>query len=122
MESPPTRQDTCRHKERALARRVGVEKRHPYKPLPNEFRRDGFNHRQVVRERDAAIYAKTFTRSSNPSTSYEAIRIRRREGFEIGGRFVEPAEVYPNSEAWGTDGWTLASRDAAFAKIREICQ
>ena len=47
------------------------------------------------------------------------IRIRRREGFQIDGRFVEPAEVYPNSEAWGTDGFTLTDRDAAFAKLRE---
>ena len=32
----------------------------------------------------------------------------------IGGRFIEPAEVYPNSEAWGVDGFTLTDKDATF--------
>jgi len=54
------------------------------------------------------------------SVCYEVIRIRRREGFQIDGRFVEPAEVYPNSGAWGMDGWTVLTRDAAFEKLREI--
>jgi hypothetical protein len=48
------------------------------------------------------------------------IRIRQREGFQIGERFVEPAEVYQNSEAWGVDAWTVLSNDAAFAKMQEI--
>jgi hypothetical protein len=93
---------------------------HFYKPLPKEFRRDGFHYRQIVREGNAAIYEQTWSGCPNPSVSYEVIRIRRREGFQIGGRFVEPAEVYPNSEAWGTDGFTLTDRDAAFAKLREL--
>jgi hypothetical protein len=53
-----------------------------------------------------------------PSVSYEVVRIRRREGFRIDGRFVEPAEVYPNSDVWGVDGFTLTDQDAAFAKLR----
>jgi hypothetical protein len=48
------------------------------------------------------------------------VRIRRREGFEIDGRFVEPAEVYPNSDAWGVDGFTFTNKDAAFAKLRKV--
>jgi hypothetical protein len=48
------------------------------------------------------------------------IRIRRREGFHIHGRFVEAAEVYPNSEAWGVDGFTLTDKQRAFAKLQEI--
>jgi len=54
------------------------------------------------------------------SAAFEVIRIRRREGFQIGNKFVEPAEVYPNSEAWGIDGFTLTDKDAAFAKLREL--
>jgi hypothetical protein len=90
-----------------------------YKPLRKEFRRDGFSYRQIAREGDAAIYQQTWNSSSDPSTAYEVIRIRRRNGFQIGGRFIEAAEVYPNSEAWGTDGFTATDRDAAFAKLRE---
>ena len=47
-------------------------------------------------------------------------RICRREGFQIDGRFVEPAEIYPTSRAWGMDGFTLTDKDAAFAKLREL--
>jgi hypothetical protein len=48
------------------------------------------------------------------------IRVKGREGFEIADRFVPPGEVYPNSEAWGVDAFTLTDKDAAFAKLREI--
>jgi hypothetical protein len=48
------------------------------------------------------------------------VRIRRRDGIEIAGTFIEPHEVYPNSEAWGVDGFTLTDEDAAFAKLKEV--
>ena len=99
---------------------AGTKKGRFYKPLPKEFRRDGFTHRQIARERDAAMYEHSWNGCSNPSVCYEVIRIRKREGFQIGSRFVEPAEIYPKSEAWGVDGFTLTNRDTAFAKFREI--
>ena len=91
-----------------------------YKPLAKEFRHHGFDHRQIAREGNAAIYEKMWRGCSEPSVSNEVIRIREREGFQIGGRFVEPAELYPNSEAWGTDGFTFTDVDAAFAKLKEV--
>ncbi len=99
---------------------AGSEKRSSYKPLPRQFRRGGFDYREIAHEGNAATYAQTWRGCSEPSVCYEVIRIRRRDGFQIGGRFVEPAEVYPNSGAWGVDGFTLTDRDAAFAKLREI--
>ena len=102
------------------ARAEGGTKEGHYRPLPKEFRRDGFNYRQIVREGKAAIYEQIWSGCPNPSISYEVIRIRRREGFQIGGKFIEPAEVYPRSEAWGTDAFTFADREAAFAKLREL--
>jgi len=87
-----------------------------------QFRRDGFRYRQIAHERNAAIYEQTWSGCSDPSVRYEIIRIRRRDGFQIGDRFVEAAEVYPNSEAWGVDGFTLTDKDAAFSKLREICR
>jgi hypothetical protein len=98
----------------------GSEEGRSYRALPKEFRHDEFKYRRIAREQDAAIYEQTWTGCPNPSVCYEVIRIRRREGFQIGTRFVEPAEVYPNSEAWGVDGFTLTDKDAAFAKLREI--
>jgi hypothetical protein len=91
-----------------------------YKPLPKEFRHDGFTYRQIARALDAAIYEQRWTGCAEPSVCYEVIRIRRREGFQIGGRFVEAAELYPRSEAWGTDGFTLTDKDAAFVKLCEL--
>jgi hypothetical protein len=89
-----------------------------YKPLPVRFRHGGFDYRQIYRSGDFAVYQQTWKGSD--SAAFEVIRIRQREGFEIGGRLVEPAEVYPNCEAWGADGSTVLSRDAAFEKLREI--
>jgi hypothetical protein len=90
------------------------------KPLPTGFRRGDFNYLQIAREGDAAIYEQRWMGCSNPSVCYEVICIHRREGFQIDGRFVEPANVYPNSDAWGVDGFTFTDKDAAFAKLREV--
>jgi hypothetical protein len=106
-------------KTRARAE-AGSKKCRFCKPLPTQFRRDGFTYRQIAREGKAAIYEQTWCGCSEPSVSYEVIRIRRRDGFQIGGRFVEPAETYPASEMWGIDGFTFTDKDAAFAKLREI--
>src|SRR5262249_11653221 len=101
---------------------AGSQKGHFYRPLPKKFRRHGFNYRQIARQDDAAIYEQTWTLSAEPSPCWEVIRIRRREGFQIRGRFVEPAEVYPNSKAWGVDGFTFTDKDAAFAKLRDLAR
>ncbi len=99
---------------------AGGQKGPFYKPLPTRFRHGGFDYRQIAREGNAAIYEQTWDGCPNPSICYEVIRIRQRDGFEICGRFVEPAEVYPNAEAWGVDGFTLTDKDAAFAKLCEL--
>jgi hypothetical protein len=98
---------------------AGSKKCH-YRPLPKQFRRDGFTFRQIAREGDAAVYEQSWNGCPDPSVCYEVIRIRRRDGFQIGRRFIEPAEVYPNSEAWGTDGFTVTDKETAFAKLREM--
>jgi hypothetical protein len=91
-----------------------------YKPLPKEFRHGGFQYCQIAREKDAAIYEQTWIGCPEPGASYEVIRIRRRDGFLIGGRFVEPAEVYPAPEFWGRDGFTFTDRNKASAKFFEM--
>jgi hypothetical protein len=75
---------------------------------------------QIAREGDAAIFEQRWTGCAEPSVCFEVVRVKRRDGFHIGGRFVGPAEVYPNSEAWGLHGFTFTDRDAAFAKLREL--
>ena len=63
---------------------AGAQKSHSYKPLPTHFLHDGFNYRQVAREGDAAIYEQTWAECADPRVRWEVIRIRKREGFEIG--------------------------------------
>ena len=46
-------------KTRATAE-AGGKKGPFHKPLPKEFRRDGFQYRQIAREGDAAIYEQTW--------------------------------------------------------------
>ncbi|PYJ48201.1 MAG: hypothetical protein DMG96_25855 [Acidobacteria bacterium] len=91
-----------------------------YKPLPKEFWRGGFTYRQIAREGSAAIYEQRWTGCAEPSVSYEVVRLRCRDGFHIGGRFVPTAEVYPGSEQWGELGWTFCNKELAFAKLWEI--
>jgi hypothetical protein len=117
--APPIPQDARTIKTRATAEAWG-KKRHSCRLLPIQFQRNGFSYRQIARERSAAIYEQTWSGCSGPSVCYEVVRIRRRDGFQIDGRLVEPAEVYPSSRAWGVDGFTLTDKDAAFAKLREL--
>ena len=51
---------------------------------------------------------------------FSNLTVVRGKGFEIAGRFVAPAEVYPNSEAWGVDGFTFSDKDAALTKLRAL--
>ena len=93
-----------------------------YRPLPTRFRHKGFDYRQIVCEGDAAIYEQRWNGCAEPSVCYEVIRIRRRDGFHIGEKFIEPYEVYPNSDAWGADGFTFTNGNKAWAKLFEISE
>jgi hypothetical protein len=100
----------------------GSKKRHFYKRLPKEFRSDGFIYRQIASEENVAIYEQTWSGCRNPTICYEVIRVRYRDRFQIGEKVVEAYEVYPRTDSWGVDGFTVADKDAAFTKLREICR
>jgi len=111
--------DPWPRKTRATAE-GGTKKARFCRPLPKEFRRDRFTYRQIARDSNAAIYEQTWNGRPNPSVSYEVIRIRHRDGFHIAGRFVDPAEVYPRSEGWDVDGFTVPDKETAFRKLRSF--
>jgi hypothetical protein len=90
--------------------------------LATEFERDGFKYQQIARDGHAAIYEQKWTKCPNPTVCYEVVRIRKRDAFQINGRFVEAAEVYPSSDTWGVDGFTFTDKDAALAKLREVAK
>jgi hypothetical protein len=81
-------------------------------PVRTEFRKGGFNYRQIAREGDWAIYEQKWRTSDN--AAYEVVRIRPGSGL-LAGR-----ELYPSSERWGTDGFTLTDKDTAFKKLRQM--
>jgi len=97
----------------------GSREGHIYRPLPKEFRHNGFDYRQIYRQGDLAIYRQTW-KGSEHSAAFEVIRVKRREAFQVEGRLIEPAEVYPNSEGWDADGFTFTDKDGAFANLREL--
>jgi hypothetical protein len=106
--------------QRTRAAAEGGGKKGRYKPLPKEFKRDGFSYRQIAREGDAAIYEQAWCGCSDPSVCFEVIRIKRRESFQIGEKFVEAYEVYPSGDSWGVGGWTFTDRNKAWIKFVEI--
>jgi len=95
----------------------GTKKRRFYRPLPTRFRHNGFDYRQIARERDAAIYEQRWTGCPDAAVGFEVVRVRRRDRFQISEKFIEPYEVYPNSDAWGLDGFTFTDRNKAFGKF-----
>jgi hypothetical protein len=81
----------------------------------------GFVYRQIARERDVAVYEQTWGGCSDANVCYQVIRIQRKEATTFpSGRSYPPREVYPSSETWGIDGFTLTNKDAAFRKVREV--
>ena len=98
----------------------GSKKGRFYRPLPARFRHNGFEYRQIARKGDAALYEQRWTGCAEPSVCYEVIRIRRRDGFQINEKVIEPYEVYPNSDAWGVDAFTFTDRNKAWVKFFEI--
>lgn len=118
--NPCSRPDPLSAAKTSATAEAGNKKRHFYRPLPKEFRRGGFQYRQIAREGDATIYEQAWPGCAEPSSSYEVVRIRHREGFQIGNRFVRTAEIYPNSEAWGVDGSTFTNRKKAWARFLKM--
>lgn len=90
----------------------GVE----YKRLAKVFRQDGFAYQELKRCGDVALYSK----SKHGYMGFEVVVVRNREAYTIAGKTVEPGEVYPNSEAWGTLGWTFLNYDAAIEKFNRL--
>ena len=88
------------------------------KILEKEFTSCGFNFKQVFREEDFAVYKKW--KEGQARESFEAIKIKRHNGYDIAGVHCPPAEMYPSNEQWGLMGFTCLPRDLAFTKIDQM--
>ena len=102
-----------------VAEKEAVKKGHSYERLAKAFTLGGFGYRQIAREGNWAIYEQRWPGSEN--LCYEIIRIRREEATTFpSGRSYPEREVYPSSEAWGVDGFTVTDRNKAWDKFFEI--
>jgi hypothetical protein len=108
---PPLRQKTSARAE------AGSEKGHFYKRLPKVFQSHGFTYRQIACENYAAIYQQAWNGCPVPAVCFEVIRVKRREGFQISGRFVEPAEVIPTQNR----GASTVSRSPTKTRHSQSC-
>lgn len=87
-----------------------------YIPIKTEFVKNQYNHLQIKRVGDLAIY-KRWKHSIN---HFEVILITRHEGYEMGGVAIEPAELYPSSSQWGTHGFTCPTIELAEKKLEDL--
>jgi len=90
------------------------------KTLPTTFTSKGFDHQQVERIGNIALYARS--REGGGQEHFEVIRIKSHNGFKIPGTddLAPPAEMYPTAEQWGTNGWTMNDKEKALEKFREL--
>lgn len=88
-----------------------------YAPLAKTFVQDRFVLHQITRLKDVALYRKT---KDGRYDGYEVIIIRNQEEYTIAGNTVSAREVYPNSEKWGSLGWTFKDLQSAQKKVTNL--
>ena len=88
------------------------------KLLETKFTSNGFNFEQVFREGDFAVYKKW--KEGRDYKGFEAIKIKRHNGYTIAGNYCPPAEMYPSNEQWGVSGFTCLTLQLAFGKIEKM--
>lgn len=89
-----------------------------YKPLKTAFRSKGFDYRQVKRHGDVAIFEQT--KPGIVGQWFEVIIVQRHDGYELGGKTVEPAESMPSSSQWGKKGFTFRTQEEAERKFQQL--
>jgi len=89
-----------------------------YKVIPSEFKKKGFNYKQVRREGNKAIFEQT--REGSDISNFEVVKLGRHNGYVMGGVKIEPAETYPGSSLWGIMGWTCSSIDKALERYNQL--
>jgi len=81
------------------------------------FTERGFNFTLVERKGQIALYHRC---KPGGSGHWELVRLRVAAPTVIYGREYPEREVYPRSEAWGTDGFTFVSLELAKARFAEM--
>lgn len=90
------------------------------KILEENFISKGFEHKQIEREGDLAIYKRN--RVGSDKFHYEVIVIKDHPAYTISGVTIEAGETYPSATHFGVYGWscpTLADAQIKFNKLKK---
>ena len=87
------------------------------KAIPSQFEDRTFTYTQLSREGMIALYSQTHKASQH--VRYEVIKLSvAKEHTWPAGNTTPEHEAYPSSSAWGRDGFTFFTRDAAETHMR----
>jgi hypothetical protein len=73
-----------------------------YRPLPEQFRKNGYNHRILRRVEDVVLIHKT----QGLWEGWEVACVQRHGSYQLNGTTIEAAEHMPSPEQWGTYAWS----------------
>lgn len=90
------------------------------KPVDINFSSNGYVHKQIHREGIYAIYERSL--ENGEFKHYEAVKIQSHNGYAIAGTIYPPSEYYPNSNSWGTDGFTCRDKTSAYKRLDKIIE
>jgi len=88
------------------------------KPIPASFAKKGFDHKQIARSGNIAIYERS--RIGMKCPHWEVVKIGHHNGYILAGVEIPPSETYPSSESWGVSGWTYRNLEKAKAKFDSL--
>lgn len=87
-----------------------------HRPLPTAFRSHGFDHAQIKRVGDVALFEQS--KKGVSQTWFEVVIVQRHDGYSIAGNDIAPAETMPSASQWGRSGFTY--RDRALAEVHVL--
>lgn len=86
--------------------------------IQSVFTERGFLHTEIGRKGQWRL----FERQGMGRSHWEVVRIITKPKRTVFGREVEATEVYPPSEAWGINGFTLNCLDSARLKLESMAE
>ena len=90
------------------------------KKVEKEFTRCNFNHKQIIRKGNVAIYERQL--NGTDRIHYEVVKIGKHNGYYAGTQFIEAAETYPGNSLWGLQGWTCSDINSAKVRFKQACK
>ncbi|MCE0484550.1 MAG: hypothetical protein LV479_09965 [Methylacidiphilales bacterium] len=89
-------------------------------PLETEFYSRGFCHKQTMRVKFTAIFARFRRSDPEKVIHYEVVTITPGKPYNIAGINFPAKEQYPCSEQWGEKGWTYLDEDQARSRFEML--